>query len=125
MSQVLATTIPIFLLIAAGYGAARAGLIDPADVRTLGRFVLNFALPALIVRALAGRRMSELTDLRYVAVYGAASLTVFALVFAIARFVRGRSQAASASGMTKTFSMIMLKDRATPAGAPTKRAATE
>ena len=55
MNQVLAITVPIFLLIATGYFAVRAGLVEQAGLKTLVAFVLNFALPALIVRALAGR----------------------------------------------------------------------
>lgn len=96
MNQVFAVTIPIFLLIGVGYFAVRARLVEPAGVRALAGFVLNFALPALIVRALAGRKPAELTDVAYVLVYGAASLAVFALVYAIARFVRGRGRTASA-----------------------------
>lgn len=59
MNQVLAITVPIFLLIATGYFAVRAGLVEQAGLKTLVAFVLNFALPALIVRALAGRKLSE------------------------------------------------------------------
>ncbi|MFT4098394.1 MAG: AEC family transporter [Rhodoblastus sp.] len=96
MNQILAITVPIFLLIGVGYFAVRAGLVEQAGMKTLAGFVLNFALPALIVRALAARRLSEVMDVSYLLVYGAASLLVFAGVFAIARLGRGRGQSASA-----------------------------
>lgn len=96
MNQVLAITVPIFLLIGVGYFAVRAGLVEQAGLKTMAAFVLNFALPALIVRALATRKLSEVADASYFLVYGGASLVVFAGVFAIARFARGRDQSASA-----------------------------
>jgi len=96
MSQVLAITVPIFLLIGTGYFAVRAGLVEQAGLRTMAAFVLNFALPALIIRALAGRRLSEVADVSYLLVYGGASLVVFAAVFGLARWGRGRGQSASA-----------------------------
>jgi len=44
------------ILIAVGYFAFRFGLMEPANARALGAFVLNIALPALIVRALSAKR---------------------------------------------------------------------
>lgn len=96
MSDVLAITGPIFLLIAAGYFAFSRRILDPAQARILGAFVLNFALPALIVRALVGRRPAEIVNARYLLAYGLASLAVYAAVFFIARAARGRSQTESA-----------------------------
>jgi predicted permease len=96
MSDVLAITGPIFLLIAAGYFAFSRRILDPSQSRILGAFVLNFALPALIVRALVGRRPAEIVNARYLLAYGLASLAVYAAVFLIARAARGRSQTESA-----------------------------
>ncbi len=96
MDQVLTITIPIFLLIAIGYAATRAGLIEQTGLRGLAAFVLNFALPALIMRALASRHLSDLADPRYLLVYGCASLSVFAFVFFAARFAYRRDRTASA-----------------------------
>ena len=91
MSDVFSITIPIFILIAVGYFAFRFRIMAPEQARALGAFVLNFALPALIVRALAGRRPAEIMNVRYLLAYGAASLAVFTLVFFLAR-ARGRPQ---------------------------------
>ena len=96
MSQVLAITVPIFLIIGVAYFAVRGGLVEQAGLKTMAGFVLNFALPALIIRALAARKLSEVADAAYFLVYGGASLVVFAAVYAIARGLRGRDQSASA-----------------------------
>ena len=96
MSQVLAITVPIFLIIGVAYFAVRGGLVEQAGLKTMAGFVLNFALPALIIRALAARKLSEVADAAYFLVYGGASLVVFVAVYAIARGLRGRDQSASA-----------------------------
>ena len=96
MSDVFSITVPIFLLIAAGYFAFRYRVMAPDHSRALGAFVLNFALPALIVRALAGHRADEIVNAKYLLAYGCASLAVYAAVFAVARLGRGRTQTESA-----------------------------
>lgn len=96
MVDVFSITIPIFVLIGIGYAAFRTGLMEPAHVRAFGGFVLNFALPALIVRALATRRPAEIANARYLLIYGLASLAVFFLMFALMRVVRRQPQKASA-----------------------------
>ena len=96
MSNVFSITVPIFLLIGLGYIAFRFRVLDPGHVRAFGAFVLNFALPALIVRALAAQRPAEIANTRYLLIYGGGSLAVFAFTFAVARWARGRKRAASA-----------------------------
>ncbi len=96
MTGVFSITIPIFLLIAVGHLAFRFRMMEPAHTRALGAFVLNFALPALIVRSLSDRRPAEIVNARYLVAYGGASLAVFAIVFLIARFARGSEQTRSA-----------------------------
>ena len=71
MGAILTITFPIFALIGVGYGAARAGLFTAADMKVLGRYVLNIALPALLFNAVATRDLGEVLNLGY--------LTVFAL----------------------------------------------
>jgi malonate transporter and related proteins len=92
MATVLSITIPIFLLIATGYCAFRFRIMEPAHVRALGGFVLKFALPALIIRALSTRRPSEIANTRYLLIYGIASLAIFGFVFLVARLMRRRTR---------------------------------
>jgi predicted permease len=108
MLPILAITLPIFLIIAIGYAATRAGLFTPEQVRGLGKLVITFALPALVFRALSQRPLTEIFDARYVAVYGLASLATLlggVAWFRLARrrgltesAIRGLGMAASNSG---------------------------
>ena len=85
--SVLSVTAPIFLIVALGFAAVRIGWIGPSDARALGGFVLRFAMPALIFKALSSRPLAEIADIRLLASYAAASLIAFAAVFAL--FARG------------------------------------
>jgi len=79
MLNVLAITSPIFLLIALGYGAVQAGIMEKGGTRPLGAFVLTFALPALIFKSLAQRPVAEIANWGYLAAYGGGSLIAYFL----------------------------------------------
>lgn len=96
MLSILTITLPIFLLIAAGYAVARAGFFSPDQIRGLGRFVMSIALPALVFRALVQRPLSEIFEARYLLVYGAASLAMLMGGFAWFRLALGRGVTPSA-----------------------------
>jgi predicted permease len=96
MNQILATIVPVFLVIAVGYVAVRRDYVPKAHVRSIGLFVVKVALPALLVRAFSQRAFGEIMDLRYLAAYTLASLAVFAGGLFWARRVRGRDLPASA-----------------------------
>jgi predicted permease len=81
--NVLAVTSPIFLIIALGYLAARVEWLGPNETRALGVFVLRFAMPALIFKALASRPLGEIADARLIAAYAGASALCFATLFAL------------------------------------------
>jgi len=84
MLEVLSVTLPIFILIGAGFVARRFGATTAADIQSLGRFVIRFALPALIFNSLAQRPFAEVADARYLAAYALGSLAVFVAMFALA-----------------------------------------
>jgi predicted permease len=96
MLVVLSITAPIFILIGLGFAAVRIGLVNPEQVRGMGSFVITFALPALVIKALTERALDEVLDLRYLLVYALGSLAVFALGFAVSRWLRRESISASA-----------------------------
>lgn len=79
MLDILTITGPIYLSIALGYLATRYGLFDKADMRTLSKFVVNIALPALVFNAIAQRKPAELLHLDYLLAYALGSLWVLAL----------------------------------------------
>jgi len=96
MLAVLSITAPIFILIGLGFVSARIALINREQIRGLGAFVINFALPALVLRALVERRLDEVLNWPYLAAYALASLSLFTAGFAVARWLRGQGQSASA-----------------------------
>lgn len=96
MLAVLGITAPIFILIAIGFLACRFGIISRDQAGGMGRFVITFALPALVIRALLERPLADVIDWYYLLAYGLGSLLVFGLGYAFARFVRKDSLSGSA-----------------------------
>ena len=85
MLDILSTTAPIYLAIAVGYLAARHGLFNKTEMRVLGKFVINIALPSLLFNALIQRRFDEIFNSTYVAAYIAGSLLTMAAALLWAR----------------------------------------
>lgn len=69
MLQILNVIAPIYLLIGAGYAMTSFGPLKKEDARGLGRFVLNLALPALIIRSLAQNAIMDVFNPTYLAAY--------------------------------------------------------
>ncbi|PXW92339.1 hypothetical protein C7444_12513 [Sphaerotilus hippei] len=88
MFTILTLTIPVYLLIGAGFLSVRGGLFVASDMRVLGKFVVNFCLPGLLFNALASRRLDEVFNARYLGAYALGSLLVLGLGLWIAHRVR-------------------------------------
>ncbi|MGY0196535.1 AEC family transporter [Leptothrix sp. BB-4] len=89
MRFILSVTVPIYLLIGVGWLAVRGGLFQKAEMRVLGRFVVNFCLPALVFTALSQRRIAEVLHPVYLLAYAAGSLLMQLGGLWYARRVRG------------------------------------
>lgn len=76
---VLAITLPIYLAIALGYGAVRAGWFTAAHMQMLGQYVMNIAMPAMLFNAMATRAVSEVFLADYALVIGLAGLATITL----------------------------------------------
>lgn len=87
MSDLLGLILPIFVLIGIGFAAVKTGFAEDSTVQALGSFVLNFALPALILHALLQQDLRQTLNWGYVLAYAAGSLVVFALVLAAMRLL--------------------------------------
>ena len=61
MLNILTITGPIYLSIALGFAATRRGMFSKLDGQVLGRFVLNFALPAMLFNTLSPVSYTHLT----------------------------------------------------------------
>lgn len=96
MLAVLSITAPIFILIGLGFLSARVGLVNREQVRGMGTFVIYFALPALVFKALAERSLSEVLNGPYLAAYAMASLSLFGIGLLVARRWRGLNLSSSA-----------------------------
>lgn len=77
MLSVLSITGPIYLVIAVGYLATRAGLFARTEMRTFGKYVIHVALPPLLFNALSQRSVAEVVNPVFVAAYAGGSLLAF------------------------------------------------
>jgi predicted permease len=96
MLEILSVTGPIYLVIGVGWAAVRFGLFAPGDLAPLGRFILHFALPALLFNALAQSPIGAIVEPVYLAAYAASGVAVLLGAFAWERRVRGRDAPTSA-----------------------------
>ncbi|MGA4449031.1 AEC family transporter [Ectopseudomonas chengduensis] len=96
MLAVLSITAPIFILIGLGFFSARIALVNRDQVRGMGTFVIYFALPSLVFKALAERSLSEVLNGPYLAAYAMASLSLFGIGLLLARRWRGLDLSSSA-----------------------------
>ena len=91
MLNILTITGPIYLVIALGFAATRRGLFSKLDGQVLGRFVLHFALPAMLFNTLTQRDFAEVMNPRYLIAYGVGSVFSFAVGFGLWRVWRKKS----------------------------------
>jgi malonate transporter and related proteins len=96
MAELLSITVPIFLLIALGFAAVRGKLVPAELVPALGFFVLNLALPALVLHALLAQDLSQTFNWNYIFAYAGGSLLIFGVMFALFQSVLKRSMAHAA-----------------------------
>lgn len=94
MDVTLQVVLPIFGLIAAGYGLARSPLLSPDGVRGITTFVFYFAIPCLLFRSISkGTDLSQAEWAVPMAYFGAALLLgLLALLFRRLFFGRGFEQ---------------------------------
>lgn len=87
--NLLATaTLPIFAISAVGFWMARAGRVSHRDAEGVNVFALRVAVPALVFRLLAEADFGAY-EWSVLGAYLAAEITVYALTFALCRFVLG------------------------------------
>jgi predicted permease len=96
--------LPIFGVVAIGRIATRAGLTASSAIDVLGAFSFRFALPALVVRLIAGQPLETSFNAYFYAAFLACGFTIFALVFALSRFSRPQVGTASAYATTASVS---------------------
>jgi hypothetical protein len=95
MISTFLVVLPIFVLILAGWGARRLGVLGPHATTELNRFVVYLALPALLFDIMAHTHGADLWQPGFILVFGLGSLLVFGLTIAL-RLARGRHLADAA-----------------------------
>lgn len=81
----LSMTSPFFLLILAGYLAARKGLLPISSISGLNAFVLYFALPCMLFQFGASTPVEQLLNLQVAGIYLACSLVLVGLTVLLSR----------------------------------------
>lgn len=79
MLAIVSITTPIFLLIAIGYAAVRWRVLPYEAIPGLGRFVLYFAMPGLILHTLSSMQFSEVLNFSFIIAYGLGSLLMLGI----------------------------------------------
>lgn len=87
--------VPLYLAIVAGYLSTRLGLFRREEMATLSRFVITFAVPALLILALASRDPLELANPTYLTAYAVGLVAMLGLGIAWSRFARGTGAVAA------------------------------
>ncbi|QTP60698.1 AEC family transporter [Billgrantia antri] len=90
MLEILAITTPIFLLIGTGYLAMGARLVNREQLQGVATFVLYFALPALVIRALTQNPLDQVLNTPYLLAYGLGSVAVFAFALLLTVGLQGK-----------------------------------
>jgi len=83
MTNIFAITFPIYAAIAIGYVLVKREWFAKDEMRTLGKYVLNLALPALIFNAVASRRISEVLHPDYILAYALGGVAVAAASYGL------------------------------------------
>ena len=86
MIEIFLKTLPFFGLIGLGWAAGRLRFFPPEATAWLTKFVFYFALSAMLFRFTATLPIEELFDPAFFAAYLTASLAVWGLGFAVAKF---------------------------------------
>jgi len=98
--NVLSITAPLFFLIGLGYLAVYKKILMPEHVPALGRFVLYFAVPGIMLINLTKSTPQELIKPDFMITYGLASvITYFLATFLISRLTHSRGSEASILAM--------------------------
>jgi predicted permease len=95
MLDILSITGPIYIIIAIGFATTRLGRFTKADMGVLGKFIVNFALPALLFKSLSQRPIGEILNSSYLLSYLTGTLGVVGIGYFWSRRLGGRDSTTS------------------------------
>jgi malonate transporter and related proteins len=93
-------SLPVFGVIGLGWAATRAHLLSAGALDALNVFSFRFALPALVLRLIAGQPLRQSFNGGFYAGYLASGLVVFVLVLGVSRLIAGSIVAAAGAHAT-------------------------
>ncbi|MGI9462880.1 MAG: AEC family transporter [Aestuariivirgaceae bacterium] len=108
MNIIAITVIPVFALIALGYAAARFKLFSAEAERGLNRFVLYFAIPALLFRTMVAVDVAS-PPWRLWGAFFTAGAVIWWLGIAASRYLASiRPSGGAAAAITSSFGNLLL-----------------
>ena len=83
MLSIIGIIFPVFAGIGLGYFTVWKGVFSQSDLKVLGKFVLNIALPALMFNAVAGNSLGDALVPEWMIAYGIAGLATVGIAYAV------------------------------------------
>jgi predicted permease len=100
-------SLPIFAVIGVGWAATRTRLVSQGTLDALNAFSFRFALPALLLRLIAGQSLRQSFNPEFYTGYLASGAIIFVLVLGSSRVVAARDlSTAAAHATTATVSNL-------------------
>lgn len=91
-TDIIAITFPIYAAIAIGFVVVKLGWFGQSDMRTLGNYVLDIALPALLFNAIATRDFAEIFNIGYMLIFGIGGLITILVSYTWFSFTKTEPQ---------------------------------
>ena len=109
MSVLIDIIVPVFGVVLLGFLAAKKGWMSTAGVDGLAAFVFNFAIPAMLFRAMATRALPEVIPWGFLVAYFGGVYSAWALGMLLSRRLFKRDGSAAAiAGMTAGFANTVM-----------------
>lgn len=109
MEILLDIIVPVFGIVALGYGAARTGLFPHEATKGLSRFVFDYAIPAMLFRTMATTELPETIQWGFLISYFGGGYVAWIAGSLLSTFVfRARGAEPAIAGMTGAFSNTVM-----------------
>jgi hypothetical protein len=104
IAALLVIVLPVFMLVAIGYGAVRAGGFPDAGINPLMKFAIGIAVPCLLFRAMYELELgAAMRATHMISFYGASIACFVAMALISHRLLRRRPGAAVVAGFAALF----------------------
>ena len=104
MEIFISAVLPVFALIACGFGAGKFKLLGPQSTEVLSQFVFIFALPALLIRSIALAPISDVLNINFIASYGLGMLVIWFISFILSRLIyKDNLESSAIQGVNATY----------------------